>query len=225
MLVFSSALTTNSLDRKEWPSQIPAYRSRTRPAFASKSGSRGKIHVRWRQGRMASSVSHRHKVVSPIDATNPCRTTSRFNSGMVKRDSGRPRSWGSSQASALTATTTLGGKLGWASPPWPFLQPWQSFFEEPLPPLGHDLPRRVQPGRDLIVVEAISRVEDDSGPDNLPVRRRIFARDKLKPPPLFVSEKDDEWALSWHTHHPAAIAGVGRLSRAPYVIIFRKSST
>ena len=51
--------------------QRPSYRSRTRQALASKSGSRGKIQLRWVQGRMASSVSHRHKVGLPYGGDNP----------------------------------------------------------------------------------------------------------------------------------------------------------
>ena len=43
-----------------FPSQRPAYSSRTGVAFWRKSGSRGKIHERYRHGLIASAASHRH---------------------------------------------------------------------------------------------------------------------------------------------------------------------
>ncbi len=47
------------------------HRSKMRPAFTANCGSRGKIQDRYRQGRMASSCSHRHIVLSLIVATRP----------------------------------------------------------------------------------------------------------------------------------------------------------
>ena len=46
------------------------------PAWAAKSGSRGKIQLRCCQGRRASAFSQRHRVVPLISATKPCATTS-----------------------------------------------------------------------------------------------------------------------------------------------------
>ena len=53
MLVFSSAEMTNSPSCNGSPCHSRAYRSSRRPAFSAKLGSRGKIQLRWYQGRMA----------------------------------------------------------------------------------------------------------------------------------------------------------------------------
>lgn len=79
-------------------------------ALAAKSGSRGKIHERLNHGRIASWLSNRHTVVGEIAGTRPRSVTSRANSLQLQRDSGVLLVAGSSQASALTATTVEGGK-------------------------------------------------------------------------------------------------------------------
>src|SRR5215213_3357491 len=99
---------------------------------------------------MASSVSQRQIVVSPMEATSPRRRISRLSSGIEWRDKGRPWSRGSSQAKALTATTTLGGKAGRPPAPRLFDQPSETLLEEPFAPLADDLPRSIEPGSDLI---------------------------------------------------------------------------
>ncbi len=93
-----------------------------RPAFAAKSGSRGKIQLRCRHGRSASWLSHRHNVAPLICATSPWAITSRRNSASDQRAKGTPRRAGNSQARALTSTTTLGGKAGWPPASGLFLQ-------------------------------------------------------------------------------------------------------
>jgi len=66
MLVFSSALMTQSAGPSGWPSHHPAYRSRTRPAFAANCGSRGKSQLRCRQGFSASASRMRQIVLALI---------------------------------------------------------------------------------------------------------------------------------------------------------------
>ena len=73
MLVFSSAREDELVVAERRPSQQPAYRSRTRAAFVAKSGSRGKIQLRWVQGLIASSLSQRQMVVPLIEAARPRR--------------------------------------------------------------------------------------------------------------------------------------------------------
>ena len=51
-----------------------------RPALVLKSGSRGKIRCRWRQGRMASSDSHCQMVEPEMLATRPRLMTSAWMS-------------------------------------------------------------------------------------------------------------------------------------------------
>src|SRR6266851_3095328 len=92
------------------PSQVPAYRSRTRPALAAKAGSRGKIHERTRHGLIASADSHRQIVVPEIDATMPWAAAWRARSGQCQRASGTPVVAGNSQARALTATAASRGE-------------------------------------------------------------------------------------------------------------------
>jgi hypothetical protein len=77
---------------------------------------------------------------------------------MLHRESGTPSSWGSSQASALTATTTPGGKAGWAPATRPFVQADESLFEEALSPLTDDLPQNIDPDGNFVIREAIDSV-------------------------------------------------------------------
>lgn len=121
------------------------------PALRAKSGSRGKIQLRWHQGRIASSESQRHTVVSPIAATSPRATAARQISPVLSRESGRPCSRGSSHAKALIAITTPGGKAGRPAVSRLFLQAGQALLEEALAPLADDLAGRVQARRDLVI--------------------------------------------------------------------------
>jgi len=61
-------------------------------------------------GRIASGWSHRHTVMSLIVALMPARRTSRAISAVLNRESGTPKDAGNSHASALTWTTTSGGR-------------------------------------------------------------------------------------------------------------------
>src|SRR5258706_1657996 len=151
MEAFSSALSTEASSPRGWPSRTLAYRSRTPPALAAKAGSRGKIHDRTRHGLIASADSHRQIVVPETDATMPCCTAARARSGQCQRASGTPWVAGSSQARALTATTTSGGKGRAPSAPRQVTQPGQALAAEPLAPLGNHLARGVEPGGDLVV--------------------------------------------------------------------------
>lgn len=72
---------------------------------------------RWYRGRIASSDSQRHSVVFPMNATDPGPILSSPISAMLTRDRGKSNSPGSSHATALTATTTLGEKAGLAGIP------------------------------------------------------------------------------------------------------------
>lgn len=93
--------------------QIP-----NRPCLAENCGSRANIQLRYCHGLMASSLSYRQIVIPLILATIPCSKTCLFSSSRLKRDSGMPSREGSSHASALTATTILGGETGQAARIW-----------------------------------------------------------------------------------------------------------
>jgi len=101
---------TNSRALRGRPCQKRSYRSRIGPALAAKSGSRGKIQLRGRQGRSASALDQRHRVAPLISATSSCVITSRRISERESRESGSYKRCGSSHGSALTWTTTLGEK-------------------------------------------------------------------------------------------------------------------
>jgi hypothetical protein len=85
-------------------------------ARVAKSGTRGKIHDWWYQGRIASLVSHRRTVEAEMSSTTPLSTASSARSAWLKRDRGTLRVAGSSQAIALTwaccARVNLGGRPG-----------------------------------------------------------------------------------------------------------------
>src|ERR1700726_2521468 len=109
------------------------------PAFAAKFGSRGKIQLRCFQGRRASLLSQRHKVAPLISATKPCEITCWRISSIERRDNGSPGGSGSSQASALTCTTRLGGKAGLTPASRLSLQAGHSRQSKSLAPLANDL--------------------------------------------------------------------------------------
>jgi hypothetical protein len=69
----------------------------------------------------------------------------------------------------LTATTTLGGKAGWSPAPRLFLQPREALLKEPFAPLTDDLSWRIKLGCDLVIVQTLGRVENDFGPNNVPI--------------------------------------------------------
>jgi hypothetical protein len=112
-----------------------------RAALGPKSGSWGKIQDRCCQGLIASALSQRQIVVPEIDAAMPWSTAARARSGHCQRASGTPALVGNSQASALTATTTSGGKTRGPSSPGLIGQSGQALLVEAFAPLGHHLPR------------------------------------------------------------------------------------
>ena len=119
---------------------------------------------RWRQGRSASCPSQRHNVVPLIFATRPLAIASWRSSATDHRARGRPRREGNSQATALIATTTLGGKAGWPPAARPLVQAWKSLGIEAMPPLTDDLARHAQACGDAVVAEPLARQEHDLGP-------------------------------------------------------------
>jgi hypothetical protein len=88
----------------------------------------------------------------------------------VKRASGTSSRLGSSQASRLTSTTTLGGKAGCSPASRLFLKAGQSFFEEAVAPFADDLARRIETGGDDIVADALRGKQDDFRPDDISIR-------------------------------------------------------
>ena len=94
----------------------------------------------------------------------------RLSSDMLKRESGMPSSWGSSHARALMPTMMLGGKAPRPPVPRSLVEPIETFFEEALTPLAHDLGGRVEACRDFLVLHAFGGIEDDLGSDDVTIR-------------------------------------------------------
>src|SRR6516165_12832745 len=143
------------------PCQTRSYRSRMRPALVAKSGSRGKIQLRCRQGRSASALSQRHKVAPLISATNPWVITSRRISERESRDRGSCKRCGSSRARALTWTTMLGGKLGGSAAPRFGFQARKPREDKSLTPFADNLARSVQTSSDNVVGESFGGEQHD----------------------------------------------------------------
>ncbi len=142
---------------------------------------------------MASSDSHRQMVVPEISATMPRERTSAAMSATCRRDRGTSRREGSSQARALTATTTSGGKDRWSAASGALLQAGEPLLEEPLAPLRDDLAPGVQTSGDLVVVQALGGHEHDLGSDHVPVRQRIATGSSFELSALIRGEVEDVW--------------------------------
>jgi hypothetical protein len=89
---------------------------------------------------------------------------------MLKRETGRPSLLGSSHASALTATTTLGGKERRPPSARTLLETREPFIEEALAPLGDDLTWGIQARSDLVVTESLCSEENNLGSDDISIR-------------------------------------------------------
>src|SRR5262249_45426615 len=114
MLVFSSELMMWSLRPRRLPSQKPAYRSKTRPAFSENFGSRGKIQYLYRHGLIASQSRMRQTVLGLTDRPKAAAARS-AKSEVDRRLSGNLVWLTASQATALTTARSRGGKSGLAT--------------------------------------------------------------------------------------------------------------
>jgi hypothetical protein len=88
----------------------------------------------------------------------------------VKRANGTSQLLGSSHASRLISTTTLGGKAGRAPASRLFFEAGQPLFEEPVAPLADDLARRIQPRGDGAIAQPFRSEQDDLGADDVSIR-------------------------------------------------------
>ena len=103
-------------------------------------------------------------MVAPlICATMPRAMTSLAKSWRLNRERGKSVWAGSSQARALTRTTTSGGKNGRPPGSWFVLQTGQAFLKESFAPLTNDLARDRQAGGNLVIGTALSGQENNSG--------------------------------------------------------------
>src|SRR4029450_618341 len=167
MEVFSSAEMTNSPGSKRRPWNRRAYSSSTTAALAAKSGSRGKIQERCRQGLSASWSSQRHSVETETSLTRPLVMTSSRSSARLQRLSGTARVAGSSQAIALTSTTTAEGEAARPARPLAIPQPAKPLLDKTLAPLRHRVDRHPKPPGDRDVLLPIGGGQHDPGPHDL----------------------------------------------------------
>jgi hypothetical protein len=100
-------------------------------------------------------------VVPLIRATMPLATASWRKSATDQRAKGRPRRDGSSQASTLIATMTLGGKAGWTPATRPVVEAGEPMGVEPLAPLAGDLAWHAELSRYAVVAKPLARQEHD----------------------------------------------------------------
>jgi hypothetical protein len=105
---------------------------------------------------------------------------------------------GSSQASALTCTTTSGGENGRAPGPGFSLQASESFLEEAFAPLANDLARDRQTGSNLIIALAVSGQQDHSSSKDGIVWRRISSGLAFQLRPFGIAELDGIRTIAWH---------------------------
>jgi len=112
---------------------------------------------------MASWSSQRQTVAPLICATIPRATTSLAKSWRLNRERGNSVWAGSSQASALTCTTTSGGKNGRSPGSWFVLQTGQPLLKEAFAPFAHDLARNRKAGSNLVIGTTLSGQKDYPG--------------------------------------------------------------
>ena len=155
-------------------------------------------------------------------------TTSRCNSRNDQRASGTPTERGLSHAKRLTSTTTLGGKAGCAPASWLFVQAGQTLGEEPLPPFADDLALEAETRGNDVVPKTVSGHEDDLGPNDVSVRRRILGRPLLEGRSFVPSERNGKRTASRHVSRCRAPQNVpseaGRVQEK-YVIVIAKQGT
>jgi hypothetical protein len=119
---------------------------------------------------MASWLSQRQIVVPLISATKPYAKTARRSAVRDHRESGTPQRCGNSHASAFTATTTPGGKAGWAPAAGLLGEPREAPEAEALAPLADDLSRGVEASRDGVIGHPRGRQEHDLRADHVSIR-------------------------------------------------------
>ena len=160
---------TNSELCRGSPSQSRALRSSIRPAFQAKSGSRGKIQLRCGQGRRASALSPRQRVVTAdlgddtLGASPPA--------GYQPATAERAAAPGDAEAYRRgLCTTTLGGKEGGTPATRLLVKARQPGECESLAPLAHDLARRISACGDDIVGQPLCCQEYNFSSPHITIR-------------------------------------------------------
>src|SRR2546425_980729 len=151
---------------------------------------------------MASSLSHLQMVVSLTVAIRPERRTCEPSSARLHRDSGSPSLAGSSQAMALTRTTSSGGKDPGPSGSWAVIETPEALLEETFSPHADDLASCGEVVCDSVIGEALVSQQDHLGADDLIIRQRISVGSPDQLLDLLSGQNDSKWADSWHQCPP-----------------------
>jgi hypothetical protein len=157
----------------------------------------------------------------------PLAIASWRSSATDQRDNGKPRRHGNSQANALIATATLGGKTGRSPATRLFVKARKPLDIEAPTPLADDLAWHAEAGCDAIVTMPLARQQNDLRPHNLPVRQRVVPRPRRQVGSLSIGEDNHVGTLPWHggilvaEDHFALSCRVAQ----KYVTVFMKRST
>jgi hypothetical protein len=151
---------------------------------------------------MASSLSHLQMVVSLTVAMRPERRTCEPSSARLQRESGSPSFAGSSQAMALTRTTSSGGEDPGASGSWLVIETSEALLEEAFTPHADYLASCGEVVCDSVIGEALVSQQDHLGADDLIIRQRILVGSPGEFSHLFSGQQDSEWADSCHLYLP-----------------------
>jgi hypothetical protein len=100
------------------------------------------------------------------------------------------------------------------------MQPRRSLIKEAFAPLAHDLPRDRKARPDLVVGQAIRSKQDNLGPNDGIIRRRIFARLRLQLTAFATGEKNREWTRAWHRLEERSMVRAKNCGCKKYVIVF-----
>src|SRR6266545_5667299 len=207
---------TNSPGSRRRPWNRRPYRSSTTAALAAKSGSRGKIQERCRQGFSASSSSQRQIVETETSLTRPVVMTSSRSSARLQRPSGTARTAGSSQAIALTSMTTAEGEAARPARPLAIPQPAKPLLGEAFAPLRDRVDRHPQPPGDPGVLLAVGGGQHDLGPNDLTLLGGRPTQPAHQHPPLCGGQPDRKRARAAHerltTSSPAGVLAAPTLT-------------
>src|SRR6266540_3747610 len=142
--------------------------------------------------------SQRHSVETDTWSIRPVVMTSSRSSARLQRPSGTPLVAGSSQAIALTSTTTAEGEAARPARPLAIPQPAKAFLDEAFAPLRHGVDRHPQPPGDPDVLLPLGGLQHDPGPHHLALLGSGLAHLGLQHPPLGGGQRDRKRARSAH---------------------------
>jgi hypothetical protein len=159
-------------------------------------------------------------IVDADASLTACSTTKRCSSDRLKRDSGTPRSLGSSHAIALTCATSCGGETTRATRPRSIIKPRDALGREPSSPASDAVGRHVDPPRDLAITVPVGGQQHELGANDDAIGQSQAARPPLK----LTADLPVELDRCRHSPHatafatPPAVPSTRRKFRRPALI-------